>query len=327
MNSIGGYFELELPTKDKNFIHSGCVLVNSGRHALEYILKVLGPKIVKIWIPYYTCNVILEPINRLGIKYEFYHINAKFEINDEIHPKNGEYVIANNYFGIKDHYIKQISRIYKNHLIVDNSQSWYAPELLGINSFYSPRKFFGVPDGGAAWVTGVLNVDLKKDFSYDRCSHLLKRIDLGAQEGFNDFHANSTNIGQQPLMQMSTLTKRLLSSIDFDWIKITRRSNYEILAEALNPYNQLILPSLNSFECPMVYPFLTDNDLLRQHLIDNKIFVATYWPNVLKLCHEDSIESNLAKYLIPLPIDQRYNELDMRRIIDIIKKFYDGSQD
>lgn len=319
MNSIGGYFELELPTKDKDFIHSDCVLVNSGRHALEYILKALAPKIVKLWIPYYTCNVILEPINRLGIRYDFYHINSNLEISEELNLIDGEYVIVNNYFGIKDLYIKHLSRIYKNHLIVDNSQAWYAPELLGINSFYSPRKFFGLPDGGVAWATRKLNADLKQDTSYNRCSHLLKRIDLGPQEGFNDFHTNSADIGKQPLMRMSSLTKRLLSSIDFDWIKITRRSNYEILAETLNSYNLLKLPSLNSFECPMVYPFMTDDDSLRQHLIDNKIFVATYWPNILEWCNKNSIEYNLAKSLLPLPIDQRYGESDMKKIIDVVK--------
>lgn len=44
----------------------------------------------------------------------------------------------------------------------------------------------------------------------------------------------------------------------------------------------------------------------------------TYWPELLELCEMDSVEYNLARKLLPLPIDQRYGEEDMQRIIDVI---------
>ena len=58
---IGGYFEWEFPTNTETFPHSDGVLLNSGRHSLEYILKSLGV-INRLWIPYYTCDVVLQPI-------------------------------------------------------------------------------------------------------------------------------------------------------------------------------------------------------------------------------------------------------------------------
>ena len=51
-------------------------------------------------------------------------------------------------------------------------------------------------------------------------------------------------------------------------------------------------------------------------MIANRIFVATYWPNIND---DDSHESYLKHHLLPLPIDQRYNEEDMKRIIDIVR--------
>jgi len=319
MKEIGGYFGLELPM-NREPLHPNGVKVNSGRHALEYILRGLSDKVKRVWLPYYTCDVVLQPIRRLGLNFTFYHINRDLEIDDYPDLIDGDYIIVNNYFGIKDAYINKLASIYKGRLIVDNAQAWYMQEILGFNMFYSPRKFFGIPDGGLAWATGELDCELEQSQSYERCSHLLKRIDLGASEGYADFKENSARLNTEPLKLMSSLSERILYSIDFDWAKIKRRSNFEMLHNALGKSNGLQIPDMNSFSCPMVYPYITEDSTLRQRLIDNKVFVATYWPNVFDWCSDDSIEFNFAKYIIPLPIDQRYTEEDMERIIAIITK-------
>lgn len=111
MKEIGGYFELELPEKRDRFLHSDGCLVNSGRHALEYILRSLGDIVKKVWLPYYTCDVVLQPLNRLGIGYSFYHINLNFELTSYPKLDDGEYIIVNNYFGIKDLYIIKLAEL------------------------------------------------------------------------------------------------------------------------------------------------------------------------------------------------------------------------
>ena len=68
----------------------------------------------------------------------------------------------------------------------------------------------------------------------------------------------------------------------------------------------------------MVYPFMTDDESLRGRLIQNKVFVARYWPNVLEWCQEDELEYKFATHIISLPIDQRYDEEDMKRMIKVI---------
>lgn len=64
-SEIGGYFSLELNQREKNSFHSGGIYLNSGRNALEYILRSL-PRISKLWIPYFTCDVVLETIAEIG---------------------------------------------------------------------------------------------------------------------------------------------------------------------------------------------------------------------------------------------------------------------
>lgn len=318
MKSIGGYFELELPP-EKDFIHNDCLLVNSGRHALEYILRSIGVNAKRVFVPYYTCDVVLQPLKRLDIDYQFYHINQNLEIDSLPNLRKGDYVIINNYFGIKDDYIKQISGDLKDILIVDNAQALYAPVLQGIKSFYSPRKYFGVPDGGMVYTSESSGIELEQAVSYDQSSHLLKRIDVDPSAGYADFKKNALVLRELPMMKMSKLSQRLLSSIDFENARGKRRANYKILNESLGVCNLLQLPDMDSFSTPMVYPFLTWNKEARQRLLDNKIYVATYWPNVMEWCKSNMIEYDLAKYILPLPIDQRYGEEEMRYIIDLLK--------
>lgn len=318
MKEIGGYFELELPTNNLSQLPPG-VLVNSGRHALEYIIRALKEDMHSLWLPYYTCDVILQPIRRSGISFKFYSINERFELLENISLKKGEYIIVNNYFGIKDDYMSNLSRIYKNRLIIDNAQAFYCPVELGTNYIYSPRKFFGLPDGGIAFCTSSLEQSIPNGISYGRCSHLLKRLDINAECGYPDFRSNSSQLNDEPLTGMSMLTQRLMGTIDYEWIKIKRRTNFQILHRTLASSNRLRLPSCDSYACPMTYPYLTDNKKLRADLIENKVFVATYWPSVLKYCSKDSLEYSLAQNIIPLPIDQRYGEEEMNYIISIIK--------
>lgn len=320
MKEIGGYFELELPLGKNKFLHSDGILLNSGRHALEYILLSLH-YINKLWIPYYTCEVLLQPIKRLNIKYEFYHINEKLEIDHFPYLGENDYIIINNFFGIKDSYVEKKALENKNNIIIDQAQAWYANSSPDVKSFYSPRKFFGIPDGGIAYLRNdkLLECNIVKDYSFNRCSHLLKRYELMASEGYEDFRQNSQNFNKKPIKWMSSLTKRLLESIDMRSVKLRRLYNFKTLSKALNDSNLLEIPNDDKYECPMIYPYYSDDDRLRKILIDNKVFVATYWPNVLEWCSVSSIEYKLAKNILPLPIDQRYDEEDMNIIISIIK--------
>ena len=80
MNSIGGYFSLELPWVEE--FHHDVLRLNTGRNCLEYILRARQYR--KVYIPYYTCDVVLRPFEKLHIDYEFYHINIHLELAQEI---------------------------------------------------------------------------------------------------------------------------------------------------------------------------------------------------------------------------------------------------
>lgn len=321
MKAIGGYFELAEYEEDGIFPHRDGILLNTGRNALEYILRSIG-EVKHIFLPYYTCEVVLEPINKLHIPFTYYHINQQFEMVDDIQPKEGEYIIANNYFGIKDAYIQQLANRYGDHLIVDCAQALFAKLIPGIKAFYSARKYVGVADGGVAYLGNLPDdkVEVNEiERSDEHDSHLLKRKQFGAEAGFADYQANEKKLDNQPIRLMAINTKWILDHIDYDKVIARRRENFQYLHEALATKNQLQLPAFDTFACPMVYPFMINTERnLRKELIDNKVFVAKYWPNV-ELMEGFESENELANNVIPIPCDQRYGVEGMNRIIQLIK--------
>lgn len=307
---IGGYFELELPTFPE--YHSQAIALNSGRFCLEYILRCKYYK--KIYIPYYTCDSVLEPIVKLGLPYEFYHITEEYKISETISLSKGEVLLYTNYWGLQNDYCEELAKQYGKQLIFDCTQAFYSKPIRGIDTFYSCRKFFGVPDGGYLYTDVKADFEIEQDESYTRMDSLIKRIDLSPEAGYQDFHKASAMFHDMPVRKMSEFTKRMMQSIDYEQAAKQRISNYNVLQQALGGR------ALCRGEVPMIFPYISEQGaILRNHLIQHKIFVAKYWQNVLEWTKEDAVETTMVNNILPLPIDQRYGKEDMERIIDLIK--------
>ncbi|MBR5081402.1 MAG: hypothetical protein IKX35_03040 [Bacteroidales bacterium] len=313
MEPIGGYFELEL-RKGEHY-HKNAIRLNTARNGFEYVLRARHYR--KVYLPYYTCEVMLEPIKKLGIGYEFYPINASLEPVELPVLKEEEAFVYTNYYGLKQDCVKRLAKVYGAQLIVDNAQAFYAEPIQDIDTFYSARKFFGVSDGAYLYTETRLEQDLEQDLSVDRLSHLLKRIDLGAESGYRDFRINEDSLCGQGIKKMSKLTEAVLCGIDYETAKRKRRENYALLDKALGNSNGIHL-ELDGEAVPMVYPYLTDDASLKSRLIENKVFVATYWPNVNEWTTSERFEYELAEKLIPIPCDQRYGLKEMNSIISLV---------
>lgn len=311
--AIGGFFELELPRK--NFYHPNAVPLNTARNAFEYILLAKGYK--KVYLPYFTCDVMLEPLKRNNIDYEFYNIDEHFEpLFDYSRIECNAVLLYTNYFALKDEFIKSIVNKVVN-LIIDNAQSFYSLPLPEVDTFYSARKFFGVPDGGYLYTDRLLNYELEKDSSSDRCSHLLRRIDLSAEEAYLDFNKNDKLLENASIKKMSSLTTRLLESVSYNDISVVRKNNFEYLHAILKDTNILQF-DVNKMNVPMVYPYWAEKGL-REKLLLKKIYTAIYWPNVMQWCNPEDLEFKMTEEIVYLPIDQRLSINAMNFLIASIK--------
>ena len=157
------------------------------------------------------------------------------------------------------------------------------------------------------------------DKSYHRMQHLLLRIEEGAENGYSLFRKADESLDNQPIHKMSLLTEKIMQNVDYSYVSKRRKENYSFFRQMLSKSNELAIMEDNNF-VPMIYPYLTEDVTLRKRLIQNKIFVATYWQNVFDWCSSGSFEYKLAENMLPLPIDQRYEQKDLVRILKVIKE-------
>ena len=309
---IGGYFSLELNSCYDN-LKDGLAL-NSANNCLRYLIR--NSQIKKIYIPNYTCPSVKRTVEQEECKVIYYNINDKLLPVCDFDSE--DFILYTNYFGICAKNVKEMAKKYKN-LIVDNAQAFYMPPY-GFASIYSIRKFFGIPDGAIIRfrekkISYDNNLDI--DISYSNCSHLLKRMDVDAKIGYNDFRLNEQIIENKSVKIISNLSKKLFNSINIEQTKQKRLENFYFLHTKLKQSNKFIF-ELSNDDAPLFYPYIIANSKsLKQYLIKNNIFIPTYWNDNYK----DDFASYLRDNLIPLPIDQRYNLDDMKFIIDIIKEF------
>jgi len=320
MKEIGGFFELELDRKVELY-KDATARVNSGRNAINYVLQASGAR--KVYVPYFTCGTVLEPMITLGIEYVFYALNENLEITSDIVDdlKENEKLIYINYFGIKNRYVDTLAAELGDKLIIDNTQAFFKKPIENSNSCYSPRKFFGVADGGYVYMQGKLDQTLEQEKSYDRCQALLGRSENKASDVYSLYAQHNKEMCNRPLKSMSTLTHKILSSIDYEKIKLIRERNFLYLHAHLKEDNLLKIDEANVIG-PMVYPLWIKTEGLRDYLIKEKIYVPTYWSEVLDYVEDqEQVEASFVKFLLPIPIDQRYEISDMDRVVQVVKKF------
>lgn len=329
MKAIGGFFELELHHNGSLF-HDHALAFNSGSSALEYYLLNTSFKLVLI--PYYTCKSVKDSLDKIKLKYKFYKISDDFfPIIDFDSLEKNTLVIYNDYFGLNRQNIFRLQRKTKN-ILIDASQSFFYQSSDKITYFNSVRKFFGVPDGG------FLNSQFSKQ-QLDQfenlvktdylTQHLIKRVESEPEDAYEYYLKNEELIAHNPIGKMSELTKSLLKNVDFESIKKSRIQNFEMINNELGSNNKLksFLPFIslnnkNDNPIPMCYPLLIENGhCIKNQLIKKKIFTPTFWPEIQSYFTIDcKFETELVKNLICLPIDQRYNEIDMQRIIEILNQ-------
>lgn len=315
MKEIGGYFQLEKLID--NEYYKNMERLNSGRNSLIYILK--SKKIKKVYLPYYLCDSVSNKVIQEGYNVDYYNVDKEF---NPIFNKNlgeDEYLYIVNFYGqINNEKLLEYNQKYKR-IIVDNTHAFYQNPILDIDTIYSCRKFFGVPDGAYLYTNTKLNESLTIDNSKDRIKHLVGRLGGTASAFYKDFQKSDEEFETESLKKMSIFTQNILGAIDYNKVKESRNMNYNVLYESLKEINKL---NLNLVDGAFSYPLLVENgEEIRKKLIDNKIYISMLWPNVPKSVSEDSIEYIYSKNIIPIPCDQRYSSDDMNYIIDIVKGF------
>lgn len=312
LKEIGGYIEL-----DRYFgkeYHNKAISLNSGRHALEYLIK--AKKIKKLYIPFFLCASIRNLCCKFGCEYDFYEIDADFKpcFNRELN--SNEYLYIVNYYGqLTNKLLKKYKSKYKN-IIVDNAQDFFRLPVQGVDTLYTCRKFFGVCDGGYLYTDKYIDYDLEVDKSYERIKYVLGRYEEDAAAFYQKSVENNKFFATQELKQMSKLTRNMLRGLEYKKIAKKRTQNFEYLHKRLKNINKLkLIVPYGAF----MYPLYVENGKeLKKKLIENKIFVPTLWGDVFDVALKGSVSWDFTESIVPLPCDQRYGIEEMVYISNII---------
>ena len=315
LKPIGGFFELELPQTNANY-HQNALALTNGRACISWILKKEQPK--SIYVPFYTCYALFEPMEKLGINVIFYSINEFLEPIDLPELQNDELFIYINYFGLKNNICKKLIKKYNKQVIIDDTHNFFHFGYGDIYSFTSARKYFGVADGAYLYgcnTENIENIERNKNISI---LHNIKRLEEEYDLAY-EYYLQAESKFDSKIQRISLLSEKILNSIEYDIVIQKRIENYKYLHKNLSIYNSLGL-DLENIEVPFCYPFLPAKLIEKAFFHAEKVFIPILWPDILERGNENfKFENEFVQKLLPLPIDHRYNTDDMKRIINLIE--------
>jgi hypothetical protein len=315
MKAIGGYFETEKVGINNKPYHSSNFLFDCGRSALEMILLQTKPS--KVYIPYYCCNALLQPLKKLSIPFSFYAINDSFEIQNKVELNKNEYLLYINFFGIKNRYSNKLIDIYKKKLILDNTMAFFFNQKNESWNFNSCRKFFGLPDGAymhapknifAKKMPTAINENLNPSFLFYRNEGLI-------EEGYKQFLINENAFGKK-MYKVSKYSTEILSSLPYKKIKKIRNENFQFLHNYLGDKNSIKLTA--NANGAMFYPFMPSKAIAHEIFWNKKYYIPKFWPECKDRNKGFEWEKKLSQLLLPLPLDHRYTPNDLKKILKLI---------
>jgi hypothetical protein len=315
--AIGGFFELEF--NRGTTLYPQAQGFNSARFALQALLQASAIK--RLYLPDYTCSTMHEAALRSGVEV------LRYQVDEQLQPvalpalKADEYLQYVNYFGLKDAYIRdQLWPALGGRLLLDNAQSLFSAPLNGVATLYSPRKFVGVPDGG--WlVNGPAHMPvLEPGSSEGRTRALMGRLEGDPEPFYGTFVEVEHSIRDEGVRGMSALTARLLDGLDYPGIQARRQANFAALRRRLDSLNGFT--GFAGVSTPMIYPLLLASaeqaNQVRSALQQQRIYVATYWRELLEDPALGVAARRWTECMLPLPIDQRYDDGDMERLANAV---------
>lgn len=315
---VGGYLELELP-RGGSFFHDEALLYQSARAAFRALLQAKSP--ARVFVPEFICDSMITPLIDEGVSYLRYELDEALYLPKIASLEKDDIILYVNYYGTCQ---AQVDRVLKSfpsdQVVLDFSQAFFdPPRERALATLYSPRKFFGVPDGGM--LISALDVpapETQDDNSIYRLPHLLKRLYADPEDGYEDYIQAERSLDETTPRAMSDLTRRLIESIDFEWTREQRFANFSYVHTVLGDLNEF---SINDslLTAPLCYPFSRGNARIREQLLRNRVFVPTYWSEAQKHVGAGFYDRNIES-LLPLPVDQRYGEEDMDLMISLVQE-------
>ncbi len=350
MKDIGSIFplskrETQFEIVEYPFFDANLYRFSLCREALFVIAQREREEGCKVLIPSYTCDTVITPFLEVGYNCTFYPINKDLSINTEltkgmIDADDFNLFIVHPYFGmdLSEQELDLLSYIKQTgcKIVIDLTQCIFSNQRAEEADYYvgSYRKWFQVPDGGYLWSKNPLDIEtpasndyfvsLQTDSMYLRGEYFnnndehLKQISIR----LNKFAVEFVDFNIKP-HKMADISVRLMEDIDMDGVQNQRFINYKYLLNNINnPNIELLCNDINRVTtAPLYFIIYTKNRKeIQQKLCREHIYAPIIWPVYYNEVLIDDITKEIYDETLAIPIDQRYDEKDMARIVNILNQ-------
>jgi dTDP-4-amino-4,6-dideoxygalactose transaminase len=333
-----------------NCVGSDYVWLSTGRSAIKYVIQTIErrcPTIKRIAVlPSFTCDTVFEPFLNVGYQVYYYPVEKNLtttsrSIRQVVNEHDASIVLFHRYFGFDtidlqiNDFCDEMRRLGK-YTIEDCTQCLYsgfnrAPVDFMVGSI---RKWTGTPDGGFAvcrdgkFETKPLKSDKQLETAKLKASYAKYRYlfeNTGDKSDMLAMYRRAEDIldGRINIYAISDTSSKVQANLDINDLKRKRRDNFNVLSTYLNVSIKPLFPLINGTEVPLYFPiFVKDRASLQKHLVQNAIYAPIVWPKSEVQPKVDDGAENAYEHLLCIPIDQRYDVDDMKRIVKNINEFY-----
>ena len=355
IGSIFPLYDLDLESNQSGLMDNlkkDAILFSLCREALYVIGKSLDASEKVVMLPAYTCDSVITPFKELGWRCEFYPVNLQLRIDvqealDLYNRNHVSLMVVHPYYG-KDLNKEEIELLFLLHqkgckIVVDLTQCIFSSQRLQCVDYYvgSCRKWYPIPDGGFLEVRkediGLFDlkldengdfVTLQRDAMYlrglyfttgnEEIKSISRRLNKLAVE-ITDYHITPH--------KMSAISYELLKKENIQQNQKRRLENYEFLHDELINVRgcQIVCDNMEEVTSAPLYfmIYISDRSDLQRKLAEQHIYAPVIWPVV----YDEVLVSDTIRYIydniLAIPVDQRYDESDMRKIVEIIKGYYE----
>lgn len=350
MNPNTDYFSLsDADPKSFGIVGNDFAWLSTGRSAIALALQHIQSQksnLKKVaLLPSYTCESVIEPFLKKGFSIDFFIINRDLsfnysEIEEKLRLLEPSVFLFHPYFGFDTAQgISKVTDICKKKgvfVIEDRTQCLYSSFPISDADYFvgSIRKWCEAPDGGFVVFkdakienkptqTDTKSEKIRLSASYSKYEYLINN--KGDKQAFLQQYALAEELleNQGQLYCIAQSSRAVQSNLDVGRLKSRRRGNYSVLLQGLKAVNGVkpLFDYLPDGIVPLYMPVLAeDRTAVQLHLREGLIYAPIIWPKAKYILNLSEDTQYLYDHMLCIPVDQRYSEDDMKRIISCLKE-------
>lgn len=319
------------------------------REALCDIAYALDNMAKKVLIPAYTCQTVITPFEEAGWQCEYYAIKKDLRIDlqyleNAISKHQPSLLVVHPYFGmdLNEEEVATLNGIKEKgvEIVLDLTQCLFSTKQYPFASFIvaSYRKWLPIPDGGYLLnQTDSVKITQPEKENEEFTDREIAAMYLRGQYFGNGeqrtkaisirLNKSADHIADSNITphKMSQVAYNLLVKEDVDKNQKSRFSNYTYLFNNIKVGPKITKVCQNMTDvttAPLYFTiYVQDRPALQRLLAQDAIYAPVIWPVEDERVLINEEVKHIYDHVLAIPCDQRYDENDMRRAVEIINNY------